>query len=48
MPKAYRARYKLHSARKLLIYKELKLCFFFVHFNQSLAAQGFGEVQEKI
>lgn len=35
--------YKLHSARKLLIYNDLNLCVFFDHFSQSLAAQGFGD-----
>jgi hypothetical protein len=43
-----RTRYKLHSARKLLIYKELKLCFFCGHSSQSLDFQGFGRAQDKI
>jgi hypothetical protein len=42
------ARYKLDSARKSLIYKDLKLCFFSGHSSQSLADQGFGEAPGKI
>jgi hypothetical protein len=48
MQKPCSARYKLDSACKSLIYKDLKLCFFSGHFSQSLAAQGFGGAQRKI
>jgi hypothetical protein len=41
-------RYKLHSARKWLIHKDLKLCFFSGHFSQSLDLQGFGATQDNI
>jgi hypothetical protein len=42
------ARYKLDSGCKLLIYKDLKVCFFSGQFSQSLVAQGFGEAPGKI
>jgi len=48
MRKINKARYKLNSACKLLIYKDIKFCFFSGHFSQSLAAQGFGGAQRKI
>ncbi len=48
MQKLNMARYKLNSACKLLIYKDIKFCFFFGHFSQSLVAQGFGGAQWKI
>jgi hypothetical protein len=43
-----RGRYKLDSARKWLIYKELKLCFFYGHFSKSLDLHGFGRPQTKL
>jgi hypothetical protein len=42
------ARYKLHSARKWLIHKDLKLCFFSGQFSESLDLQGFGATQDNI
>jgi hypothetical protein len=41
-------RYKLHSARKSLIHKELKLCFFSGQFSESLDLKGLGATQDKI
>jgi hypothetical protein len=41
-------RYKLHSARKSLIHKDLKLCFFSGQFSESLDLQGFGAAQDNI
>jgi hypothetical protein len=41
-------RYKSHSARKSLIHKEIKLCFFCGQSSQSLDFQGFGVAQDNI
>jgi hypothetical protein len=43
-----RNRYKLHSACKSLICKDIKLCFFSGQFSQSLDFQGLGVAQDKI
>jgi hypothetical protein len=48
LPKRNVLRYKLHSARKLLIYNDLKLCHFSGHSRLSLADQGFGAASDKI
>jgi hypothetical protein len=41
-------RYKLCSARKCLIYIDLKVCIFFGHFDQTLENQRFGGHGDKI
>jgi hypothetical protein len=48
MRKIDKARYKLNSACKWLIYKDIKFCFFSGQFSKSLMAQGFFGAHEKI
>jgi hypothetical protein len=42
------SRYKTDSEAKLLIYKDLKLCFFCGHSSESLDFQGFGGHRDEI